>query len=226
MNKIVISGGITADAKKVTENLTTASLAVTRAPRNGEEKGTTDYIELLYLGKQAAWAESYIKKGNQIIVEGRLQNDVYTDKEGKSRTRTQVVVSDTRFADVKANNSVNTVILSGGITADAKRVSDALATSHSLAVNRPVSGEAQTDYFDLLHLGAKRAAFAETYLKKGTRLLVIGSLQMNTYTDKDGVKRTQAQIIAASTEFIGAKVTATPTVVAVEEDEDDDIPFN
>ena len=226
MNKIVISGGITADAKKVTDKLATANLAVKRAPHNGAQ-GEVDYFDLVYLGeKNAEWAEKYLKKAAQVLIVGRIQNDVYTDKEGKTRTRLQIVPMTTTFIDTMLSTSINQVILSGGITADAKRPSDALGTS-SLAVNRPVSGEAQTDYFNLLHLGEKRAAFASDYLKKGTRLLVVGSLQNNVYVDKEGVQRTQAQVIANNTEFIGAKVTAAPTVVSVEEEDDDDvIPFN
>ena len=226
MNKIIVSGGITAEVKKVGSKVATTSLAVTRVPRNGGT-GEVDYFEVIYLGeKNAEWAEKYLKKGSQVLIVGRIQNDVYTDKEGHTRTRLQIVPQTTTFVEMKSSASINQVVLSGGITADAKRPSDALGTS-SIAVSRPISGEAQTDYFNLLHLGEKRAAFASDYLKKGTRLLVVGSLQNNVYVDKEGIKRTQAQIIANNTEFIGAKVTASPTVVSVEEDDDDDvIPFN
>ena len=201
------------------------TLAVDRemAPKEGEPNA--DFPQFTAFGRTAEFCEKYVKTGKAFEVRAHFQSGSYTDKEGKTRTRTQIVVNNTTFVDVKSNASVNVVYLSGGITADANRVSEALATD-TLAVNRPVTGSAETDYFDLLHLGEKKAQFAETYLKKGTRLNVMGSLQMNTYTDKDGVKRSKVQIIAQNTEFIGAKVT--PTVVTVEEtvDEDDDIPFN
>lgn len=227
MNTNVFSGGVTADPKVISDKATSVSLAITRPKRDDEDKATVDYLELLYLGeKPAKFAANTLKKGSQIEVEGRLQNDTYTDKDGHSRTKTQLVVATTRFADVKGS-SVNRVTLTGGLTNDSKRVSDKLASVHSLAVNRPVaSGE--TDYFDILFLGDKKAQFAEDYLKKGTRILVTGTLQVNSYTDKDGNKRSRVEIVADNTEFIGSRVgtaTAATAAVSVTEEDDDDIPF-
>jgi single-strand DNA-binding protein len=41
-------------------------------------------------GKQAESLAEYLRKGKQVYVEGRLQTDEYTDKEGTKRKSTKV----------------------------------------------------------------------------------------------------------------------------------------
>lgn len=43
----------------------------------------------------------YTEKGNRIIVEGSIQIDTYTDKEGKNRNTVSIIVNDFYFVDFK-----------------------------------------------------------------------------------------------------------------------------
>ena len=76
----------------------------------------------------------------------------------------------------------------------------------SIAVNRKFKreGEPEADFFNVTAFG-KLGQFVEKYLKKGTKIALTGKLQNNNYTDKNGVKRYEVQIIAEEIEFAGAK---------------------
>ena len=81
----------------------------------------------------------------------------------------------------------------------------------SIAVNRPYSsdGEKLTDFFNITAF-RNQATNCNKYLKKGSKVAVVGSLQNRTYEDKQGVKRTVTDIVASEVEFIGSKQNAEP----------------
>ncbi len=76
----------------------------------------------------------------------------------------------------------------------------------SIAVSRKKKkdGEPDADFFNVTAFG-KLGEFVEKYLKQGTKIALTGKLQNNNYTDKNGVKRYEVQIIAEEIEFAGAK---------------------
>ena len=43
------------------------------------------------------------------------------------------------------------------------------------------------------------------YLKKGSKVAVVGSLQNRSYEDKDGIKRNVTDIVANEVEFLSSK---------------------
>ena len=64
--------------------------------------------------------------------------------------------------------------------------------------------ESSADFFNYVAFG-KTAEFIEKYFKKGSKMLVIGEVNNNNYTDKDGVKHYGTQILIESVEFYGKK---------------------
>lgn len=80
----------------------------------------------------------------------------------------------------------------------------------TLAVSRdfkPKNAEAETDWVDVV-LWRGSAEFVGRYGAKGRLLIVDGRLQMRKYTDKDGNKRTAAEVVADHVYFGGRKETA------------------
>ena len=67
-----------------------------------------------------------------------------------------------------------------------------------IAVNRKGKKD-EVDFFDITAFGST-AEFLEKYTKKGTKLLVKGRLQNDTYTNKDGAKVSKVKIIAEEVE--------------------------
>ena len=62
--------------------------------KNGEKVEETQWHNLVIWGKLADVAEKYLKKGNQIAAEGKLNYRQYDDKDGNHRYFTEIVVND------------------------------------------------------------------------------------------------------------------------------------
>jgi single-strand DNA-binding protein len=58
--------------------------------KQGQKQERTEWFSVDLWGKQAESLNEYLQKGRQIYVEGRLQTDEYTDKEGVKRKATKV----------------------------------------------------------------------------------------------------------------------------------------
>lgn len=66
-----------------------------------------------------------------------------------------------------------------------------------IACDRDITGQdgEKTDFFDITAFG-KTADFVEKFVQKGRLYILIGRLQNRNFTDKDGNKRTAANIVA------------------------------
>lgn len=102
---------------------------------------------------------------------------------------------------------MNKAILTGRLTRDPEiRVTQDGQTTiarFGLAVDRKQK-EQKADFFNLTAFN-KTAQFAEKYLKKGTKVNVIGHLQNDEYTNRDGQKVTQTIVIVEEVEFCESK---------------------
>lgn len=80
------------------------SLATSDTYKNqkGEKVTDTQWHNLIIWGALADVAEKYLKKGNQIAVEGRLETNTYDDKDGNRKFFTQIKVNDLVMLDGKA----------------------------------------------------------------------------------------------------------------------------
>ena len=79
--------------------------------------------------------------------------------------------------------------------------------SFTIAVDRDFkgqSGEKETDFIDCT-AWRNTAEFVEKYFAKGRMAVVSGRLQMRKWTDKDGNKRTSAEIVADNVYFGDSK---------------------
>lgn len=98
MNKVILMGRITGDvevqkSKKV--SYANFSIAIRRTAED------TDFINCTVFGSTAEFMEKYVPKGTRIMLEGRLQNDKFEDKEGNTRYNMKVIVEQVEFADGK-----------------------------------------------------------------------------------------------------------------------------
>ena len=76
-------------------------------------------------------------------------------------------------------------------------------TTVNLAVDRDrkdADGNRQTDWITVV-AWRQTAKFLVSYFKKGRMAVVEGSLQMRKWTDKDGNKRTAADVVAENVYF-------------------------
>lgn len=77
---------------------------------------------------------------------------------------------------------------------------------YTLAVDRirHKEGEQSADFINIVAFG-KAGEFAERYLKKGTKLVIVGRIQTGSYTSKDGTKVYTTEVIAEEQEFAESK---------------------
>jgi len=61
---------------------------------NGEKVKETTWHNLVAWGKQAELAEKYLHKGTEVVIEGKLINRSYNDKEGNKKYISEVQVND------------------------------------------------------------------------------------------------------------------------------------
>lgn len=105
---------------------------------------------------------------------------------------------------------MNKVILVGNLTRDpelSKTNNGTAVCNFSIAVNRDYTnadGERDTDFFNIT-VWRGRAETCGQYLKKGSKVGIVGSLQNRNYEDKDGIKRYVTDIIAEQVEFLSSK---------------------
>ena len=60
-----------------------------------------DFISCVAFGKSAEFAEKYFRKGQRVLVSGRIQTGSYTNKEGQKVYTTEVIIATQEFTDGK-----------------------------------------------------------------------------------------------------------------------------
>jgi single-strand DNA-binding protein len=76
--------------------LATLTLATNETYKNdkGEKVTETQWHNLVSWGTNAKFAEDFLKKGDEVIIEGKLTNRSYIDKDGNKRYMCEVVVNE------------------------------------------------------------------------------------------------------------------------------------
>ncbi len=110
-NKIILVCNLTKDPElKVAASGTTIcnfSVAVNRKYKSGDEqKEEVSYFDIVAFGKQADLILQYLVKGSQVLIDGRLQQQRWDDKEtGKGRSKVVVVAENVRFLGKKGGSN-------------------------------------------------------------------------------------------------------------------------
>ena len=108
---------------------------------------------------------------------------------------------------------MNKVILIGRCTRDPEvrysQGENATAVArYTLAVDRQFKrdGDQSADFINCIAFG-KRGELAEKYLRKGTKIAVVGRIQTGSYTNKDGQKVYTTDVIVDEHEFVESKAS-------------------
>lgn len=91
-NRVILVGNLTRDPEirytQSSKAVTKFTLAVNN-PRNKEE---TTFVDIIAWDKLGETCNTYLKKGQSCLVEGRLVIRSYDDKDGNKRKATEVVI--------------------------------------------------------------------------------------------------------------------------------------
>lgn len=100
LNKVIIQGNISNEIEcKQTQNGTSVcsfNVAVNRYSKDPTEK-KVDFFTVVAWGPKAEFVCRYFKKGQAIVIVGRLENRDWTDKNGNKRISTEIIAEEISF---------------------------------------------------------------------------------------------------------------------------------
>lgn len=119
MNRVVLMGRLTRDPEIRYSNGENAlaiarfTLAVDRR-FNRKDDQTADFITCKAFGKQAEFAERFLRQGIKVAASGRIETGSYTNRDGQKVYTTEVVLDEIEFAESKAANDAARGGMGGG----------------------------------------------------------------------------------------------------------------
>ena len=105
---------------------------------------------------------------------------------------------------------MNKVILMGRLARDPEvrygGANNTAVAKYSLAVPRKFKrdGDQECDFINCVAFG-KLGEFAEKYLRKGIKIVIVGRIQTGSYTNKDGQKVYTTDVVVEEQEFAESK---------------------
>lgn len=102
LNKAIIIGNLTRDPEKkaLPSGIAVTSFSVatnrTYKDKNGAKQDATEFHNIVVFGRQAETAGQYLKKGQSVLVEGRLQTRSW-EQDGVKKYRTEILASTIQF---------------------------------------------------------------------------------------------------------------------------------
>ena len=97
-NKVILMGNLTRDIEirysQSGSAIGNTGIAVNRKwkSQTGEQKEEVMFIDLTLFGRTAEIANQYLRKGRQVLVDGRLSLDQWTAQDGTKRSKHAVIV--------------------------------------------------------------------------------------------------------------------------------------
>ena len=111
VNKVIILGNLGADTelRSSPSGVTTCRLSIATSmnwtdKNSGEKKEKTEWHRIVFFGRSAEVLDQYVKKGQQLYVEGRLQTNKY-EKDGIERYSTDIIGESFNFISGSGSGS-------------------------------------------------------------------------------------------------------------------------
>lgn len=100
INQVIVMGRLTRDPEMRTtttgKSIASFSLAVDRAGQDDQ----ADFFDITAWEKLGELVNQYLTKGRRCLVQGRLRQDTWDDKDtGKKRSKIEIVATDVTFLD-------------------------------------------------------------------------------------------------------------------------------
>jgi single-strand DNA-binding protein len=104
LNKAIIIGNLTRDPelRALPSGIQVTSLSIATnsvwKDKDGNKKEDTQFHNVVVFGRQAETSAQYLKKGQQVMIEGRIQTRSWDDKgSGEKKYRTEIVADNVQF---------------------------------------------------------------------------------------------------------------------------------
>ena len=113
VNKVIVLGNLGADLelRSSPSGVTTCRLSIATSmnwtdKNSGEKKEKTEWHRVVFFGRSAEVIDQYLKKGQQLYIEGRLQTSKY-EKDGIERYSTDIIGESFNFISSSGSSSNN-----------------------------------------------------------------------------------------------------------------------
>ena len=106
MNKVILTGRLVSDDFKKFQS-SKGIISLTFKIALIEKTKRTNFIDIVCFDKIADNITKYIKKGDLLEIEGKLNNSKYTTKDGKTIYKTEIVAKNITFSVKSKNNEDN-----------------------------------------------------------------------------------------------------------------------
>ncbi len=111
INTVALMGRLTYDPELKTTSSGVSvirfQIAVDRNFQRAGEERKADFIDVTAWRQTAEFISRYFHKGSMIAVEGSIQTDNFTDKDGNKRKSVQVVANNVSFCGSKAESGTS-----------------------------------------------------------------------------------------------------------------------
>lgn len=102
LNKAIVIGNLTRDPELKSlpsgMKVTSFSVATNRVwMKDGAKQESVEYHNIVVFGRQAETSAQYLKKGQNVLVEGRIQTRSWDGNDGKKNYRTEIVAESVQF---------------------------------------------------------------------------------------------------------------------------------
>lgn len=122
INQVTLMGRLTRDPEQRTtpsgKTIVSFSLAVDR----GGQEDQADFFDVTAWEKLGELVAQYLSKGRRCLVQGRLRQDSWDDKEtGKKRSKVEVVATDVTFLDGPSGDNGGSSYQGGGASSSSSK---------------------------------------------------------------------------------------------------------
>ena len=103
LNKVFIIGNLTRDPelRSLPSGVPVASFGVATnrvwRDKDGNKQEASEFHNVVVFGRQGELAAQYLKKGQSVLVEGRLQTRSWDDQSGQKKYRTEIIADRVQF---------------------------------------------------------------------------------------------------------------------------------
>jgi len=122
MNKIILIGNLGRDPEmSYTPNgiaVTKFTMAVSRVTKSptGERQEETEWFNIVAWRQLAETCNTYLRKGNKVYIEGRLQTRKYTDRNGVERMAIEVIANEMEMLTPKSTQTSSPSFVGGQVS--------------------------------------------------------------------------------------------------------------
>ena len=112
VNKVILVGNVGNDPEvrympngNAVANISIATSDSWKDRNTGEQQERTEWHRVVFFNKPAETIGQYVKKGQQLYVEGRLQTRKWQDKDGIEKYSTDIISDNFTFVGSKSDSS-------------------------------------------------------------------------------------------------------------------------